>query len=38
MAERVKALGGRLVVAPQPEGGTMVQAIVPKALANGAGV
>jgi len=38
MTERVKALGGRLVVAPQPEGGTMVQAIVPKALADGAGV
>jgi len=30
MSERVRALGGRLVVAPQPEGGTMVQAIVPK--------
>jgi PAS domain S-box-containing protein len=30
MAERVRALGGRLVIVPQPEGGTMVQAIVPK--------
>jgi signal transduction histidine kinase len=29
MAERLRALGGRLVVAPQPEGGTVVQAIVP---------
>lgn len=38
MAERVRALGGRLVVAPQPEGGTMVLAIVPKALADGAGL
>jgi PAS domain S-box-containing protein len=30
MAERMRALGGRLVIVPQPEGGTMVQAIVPK--------
>jgi PAS domain S-box-containing protein len=31
MAERVRAIGGRLVIVPQPEGGTMVYAIVPKA-------